>query len=141
MYYCCTCRFRLPTGSPDPTILFNFLGSDFNPFFTSVNTPRDDPQLAVGRLTVEGSGGRQLELCRVHTPCAICRSIEMAIPQFWKLMCATLNLRKIVEMLHVVVGVPVMSAKKLPYSGKFSWGLIFVVFADRQLSAKTRPAK
>ena len=56
----CTCRFRLPSGTPDQTILFNFLGSDFESFFTSVDTPRDDPRLAVGRLTVEGSGGRQL---------------------------------------------------------------------------------
>lgn len=45
--------------SLDERLLLEFLGADFNNFFTSTGEPTDDPVLAVGRLTVEGSGGKQ----------------------------------------------------------------------------------
>ena len=50
-------RFRLPAESPDTQLLDEFLGNDYNGFFSSVDPPTDEPSLAVERLTVEGSGG------------------------------------------------------------------------------------
>ena len=50
-------RFRLPAGFLDRQLLLDFLGSDFNGFFSSVNPPTNEPSLAMERLTVEGSGG------------------------------------------------------------------------------------
>jgi diphthamide biosynthesis enzyme Dph1/Dph2-like protein len=35
----------------------------------------------------------------------------------------------------------VCEACVIPYSGKFSWGPVFAVFTDKQLSTKVRPVK
>ena len=51
-------RFPVPSsGSIDNELLVEFLGSDLNPFFSSITEPTDTPILAVENLGVEGSGG------------------------------------------------------------------------------------
>lgn len=53
-------RFRVPsTQDLDTNLLLEFLGNEINSFFSNTDKPRDNPVLAVERLTVEGSGGEQ----------------------------------------------------------------------------------